>query len=190
MRTVDEQLWSAAQAGDGEAFGQLFDLHRDRVYRHALRLVDRRVDAEDVTASTFLELWRRRDSARVVSGSLLPWLLVTTTNHARNVHRATRRHRALLARLPRPGPAAEPADLYLDAHAYEGLEPELAAALRDLPEIDQQLLALVALEGFSLADAGQVLGLSTSAVKSRLHRVRRKLRHSTRSTGRLEEAQS
>lgn len=191
MTTVDEQqLWSAAQAGDGDAFGQLFDLHRDRVYRHALRLVDRRVDAEDVTASAFLELWRRRDQARVVGGSLLPWLLVTTTNHARNVHRATRRHRALLARLPRPGPADEPADRYLDAHAYEGLEPALAAALRELPEIDQQLLALVALEGFSLADAGEALGLSTSGVKSRLHRVRRRLRHSTRSTGRLEEAQS
>lgn len=180
MSTPDEQaLWAAALAGDGEAFGQIFDRHRDRVFRHALRLVDQRADAEDVTAGAFLELWRRREDARVVSGTLLPWLLVTATNLARNVQRSTRRHRALLARLPRPGPAADPAQAYLDSRAFDGLEPELAAALRELPELDQQLLALTALEGFSQEEAGLALGLSASAVKSRLHRVRSRFRCTT-----------
>lgn len=177
MSTVDDStLWADAIAGDGQAFGQIFDRHKDRVFRHALRLVDQRADAEDVTASAFLELWRRRHDARVVSGTVLPWLLVTTTNLTRNVHRSTRRHRALLARLPRPGPAADPAQAYLDSRAFEGLEPEIASALRDLPVLDQQVLALTALEGFSMEEAGLALGLSTSAVKSRLHRVRRRLR--------------
>src|SRR5690606_36334553 len=135
-------------------------------------------DAEDVTASAFLELWRRRHDARVVSGSLLPWLLVTTTNLTRNLHRSTRRHRALPARLPRPGLAIDPAQAHLDSSALDGLEPELASALRDLPVLDQQVLGLTALEGFSLEEAGLALGLSTSAVKSRLHRIRRRLRTS------------
>lgn len=179
MSFVDEPtLWANALAGDGEAFGQIFDQHKDRVFRHALRLVDQRADAEDVTASAFLELWRRRHDARVVSGSLLPWLLVTTTNLTRNLHRSTRRHRALLARLPRPGLAIDPAQAHLDSSALDGLEPELASALRDLPVLDQQVLGLTALEGFSLEEAGLALGLSTSAVKSRLHRIRRRLRTS------------
>lgn len=179
MSTMDEPtLWGDALAGDGEAFGQIFDRHKDRVFRHALRLVDQRADAEDVTASTFLELWRRQHDVRVVNGSLLPWLLVTTTNLTRNIHRSTRRHRALLARLPRPGPTTDPAQAYLDSHAFDGLDPELASALRDLPLLDQQLLGLTALEGFSLEEAGLALGLSTSAVKSRLHRLRRRLRSS------------
>lgn len=171
-------LWADALAGDGEAFGQIFDRHKDRVFRHALRLVDQRADAEDVTASAFLELWRRRADARVVSGSLLPWLLVTTTNLTRNVHRSTRRHRALLERLPRPAAVPDPAQAYLDSGAFEGLEPELAAALRHLPVLDQQVLGLTALEGFSLQETGLALGLTTSAVKSRLHRIRRHLRTS------------
>lgn len=171
-------LWAQALAGDGEAFGQLFDRHKDRVFRHALRLVHQRADAEDVTAGAFLELWRRREDVRVVSGSLLPWLFVTTANLSRNVHRSTRRHRALLVRLPRPGPASDPAQAYLDSRAFDGLEPELAAALRDLPVLDQQVLGLTALEGFSLEEAGLALGLSTSAVKSRLHRIRRRFRAS------------
>ncbi|WP_460627480.1 RNA polymerase sigma factor [Intrasporangium mesophilum] len=73
-------------------FGRVFDLHRDRVYVHACRLVTVRADAEDVTAAAFLELWRRRGSVRVVGGSLLLWLHVTTGNLSHNVRRATRRY--------------------------------------------------------------------------------------------------
>lgn len=71
--------WSAAIAGDAQAFAALFDLHRDRVFRYARRLLGDIHDAEDATAGAVLELWRRRTSVRVVEGSVLPWLLVTTT---------------------------------------------------------------------------------------------------------------
>lgn len=172
----EHQLWASALAGDGEAFGAIFDLHRNRLYRHCLRLVDTRADAEDVTASAFLELWRRRDEVRVVDRSVLPWLLVTATHLARNVRRSTHRHQALLARLPRPGPADDPAVRYLDDSMFEGLEPQLAATLRQLPLIDQQVLALVVLEGYSQTEAAEILRTSASAIKSRLHRLRSGLR--------------
>ncbi|WP_246019081.1 RNA polymerase sigma factor [Arthrobacter crusticola] len=50
----DGGLWSRSLAGDGDAFGVLFDRHRDRVYRHAYRLAPNRADAEDVSAAAFL----------------------------------------------------------------------------------------------------------------------------------------
>lgn len=103
---------------------------------------------------------------------MLPWLFVTTANLSRNVRRSTRRHRALLTRLPRPGPVSDPAQAYLDSRAFDGLEPELAAALRDLPVLDQQVLGLTALEGFSLEEAGLALGLTTSEDVYRLTYVR------------------
>jgi RNA polymerase sigma-70 factor (ECF subfamily) len=90
----DEGLWRRSLDGDGEAFAFLFDRHRDRVFGHAFRLVQTRHDAEDVAASVFLELWRRRAEVRLVDGSVLPWLLVTTTNVGRNSARGTRRYRA------------------------------------------------------------------------------------------------
>ncbi|MFM6850870.1 MAG: RNA polymerase sigma factor [Terrabacter sp.] len=163
--------WSAAQAGDGEAFGRVFDLHHDRVYRHACRVLDVRADAEDVTAAAFLELWRRRNSVRVVADSVLPWLLVTTTNLSRNVRRSTRRHRALLERLPRDGTAADPAEVML-ASQPAGWDDALVTHLRGLSRADLALVTLVALEGFTIAEAAAALGLSVPAAKSRLHRVR------------------
>ncbi len=97
---IDEVLWDRSLTGDGEAFGLLFDRHRERVFRHACRLADTRQDAEDVVASAFLELWRCRAKVRLVDGSVLAWLLVTTTNLGRNAARSRRRYRQFLDRLP------------------------------------------------------------------------------------------
>lgn len=171
---AEQRLWEEAQDGDGESFALIFDLHRDRVYRHVLRLVDRTADAEDAVAVAFLELWRRRDVVRVVSGSVLPWLLVTATHATRNLTRSSRRYRALLDRLPRPADSRDVAEEYLDA-SLAGLDPGLASQLRALPWTDQQLITLVALEGYPMAAAAEVLGISLAAVKSRMHRLRQRL---------------
>lgn len=88
--------WAAALGNDSDAFAVIFDLHRDRVYRLSLRMTANVHDAEDVTAAAFLELWRHRRSVRVVEGSVLPWLLVTATNLARNLAHGLRRYRALI----------------------------------------------------------------------------------------------
>lgn len=171
----DQNLWRRSLDGDGQAFGHLFDRHRARVYRHACRLTDTRHDAEDVVASAFLELWRRRDAVRLVDGSALPWLLVTTTNLSRNVARGTRRYRGLLERLPRALDAPDTAELALGTHAL-GADARLRLGLRSLKQVDAQLFALVALEGYSVGDAAIALGLSESAARTRLHRARARLR--------------
>jgi RNA polymerase sigma-70 factor (ECF subfamily) len=84
MDGVTDELddWFRARAGEGEAFGRIFDRHRNRIHRHSLRLVDRPADADDVVAIVFLEAWRRRDDVRIVADSILPWLLVTATQAA------------------------------------------------------------------------------------------------------------
>lgn len=179
MRDViasDAGLWSRGLEGEGVAFGVLFDLHRDRVFRHAYRLVENRHDAEDVTATAFLELWRRRADVRLVDGSVLPWLLVTTTNVARNVRRAARRHRQLLDVLPRSENTQDAAHSFLDAHPMDALDHRLALGLRSLNAADLRLVALVMLEGYTVADAAVVLGLTPAGTKTRLHRARLRLR--------------
>jgi DNA-directed RNA polymerase specialized sigma24 family protein len=112
----DGGLWARSLQGEGEAFGLLFDRHRDRVFRHAYRLAGERHDAEDIMSTAFLELWRRRLKVRMVDGSVLPWLLVTTTNVARNSKRSAFRYRKLLDSLPRAaGISNANDDLFLQA---------------------------------------------------------------------------
>ena len=176
MNPVDGDLWSRSLTGDGDAFGVLFDRHRDRVYRHAYRLAQNRHDAEDTSAAAFLELWRQRRKVHLVQGSVLPWLLVTTTNCALNLRRATRRYDALLRKLPRTSDVAAPADAYLEGSGLDAVDERLADALRALKPVDLQLITLVALEGYDISAAAAILELNTGTVKTRLHRARHKLR--------------
>lgn len=176
IKPDDGHLWSRSLAGDGDAFGVLFDRHRDRVYRHAYRLAQNRPDAEDTSAAAFFELWRQRAKVTLVQGSVLPWLLVTTTNCALNVRRATRRYDALLKKLPRTPDAEDSAVTYLQGSVLDDVDGRLATALRALKPVDLKLITLVALEGYDISAAATILQLSPGTAKTRIHRARQRLR--------------
>lgn len=173
----DRELWQASLSGDGAAFAQLWDRHRDRAFRSALRVVDTAHDAEDVVAGAFLELWRRRSSIRLVDGSILPWLLVAVFNIGRNVRRGLNRHRVFLASLPSAEHSSDHSDGVLDRVNELRDERSMVAVLRRLPPSDQKILLLVAIEGLSLQEAGAALGIRADAAKTRLARARRRARH-------------
>jgi RNA polymerase sigma-70 factor (ECF subfamily) len=145
------------------------------VYAQAVRLLGNRSDAEDITASTFLELWRRRAVVRPVKGSVLPWLLVTTANLSRNAARAQRRYRGFLSRLPNEPSASDAADEAL-ASRDVGVDPRLRQALRSLPARDMALFVLISYEDCAVADAAALLGITLAAAKTRLHRARHRIR--------------
>lgn len=173
-RSSELSLWTASREGDQSAFGFLFDRHKDRVFRHAFRLLSDRNDAEDVLGTVFFELWRKRNAVHVVDGSILPWLLLTATNTALNVQRATRRYRLLLSRLPR-----EDQELSAEDQAYlysNSLSPELDTAIRGLNPTDQGLVALVIIEGYPIAEAAMALDIGSTVARKRLSRLRVRLR--------------
>ncbi|MET3175969.1 UNVERIFIED_ORG: RNA polymerase sigma factor (sigma-70 family) [Arthrobacter sp. UYCu721] len=173
--TGEEGLWHQSLLGEGDAFGALYDRHRGRVFRHAYRLCGNHHDAEDIMAASFLELWRRRKNVRVVEGSVLPWLLVTTTNLARNRARATLRYQRLLNSLPRTQELNDPtADTY--RRYQDALDQDLARALAILTTEDLHLVSLVVFEEHTIAAAAAVLNLTPAAAKSRMHRARQRLR--------------
>ena len=176
MDTFDEATaWQDALAGDGTAFGRLFDAHSGRVYRHALRVTGDVHNAEDIAAAAFLELWRSRSKVRVVDGSVLPWLLVTASNLALNQARGLKRYRAFLGRLPREERLADSAEAEALLRADWNVSPALLDAIRALSRTDQQLLALVGLEEYPIRAAAQALGLTEQAARSRWQRIRRRL---------------
>lgn len=171
----EESTWAAALGNDGDSFVAIFDLHQNRVYRHALRLTANVHDAEDVTAAAFLELWRRRRSVRVVDGSVLPWLLVTTANLARNHVRGLRRYKSLLATLPRGDESRSAEDAAVERSEGDRAAVQIQQALRSLTPSDAALLTLTVIERYSPAQAAAALGISDGAARTRLHRARARL---------------
>jgi RNA polymerase sigma-70 factor (ECF subfamily) len=176
IESEDEELWSRSIKGEGEAFRVLYTRHRDRIFRHAYRLCGDRQDAEDIMATAFLELWRRRTKVRIVEGSILPWLLVTTTNTARNSARAALRYRRLLDSLPRREEASDPTgDDFLLGYQW-ALDKDLAGALGALNAEDLHLVSLVVFEDYTIAAAAAVLNLTPGSAKTRLHRARQRMK--------------
>lgn len=175
----DEVLWRAIMRGDARLFGVIWDRRHGRVFRHFLKLGFPATESEDLSATVFLELWRRRNSVRFVDGSMLPWLLATANNVGRNASRAKRRHQAFLAKLPPPQP-------YLDPTQHDPGELSALGALQPVWQtarpVDRQLLSLTAIEGFTIAEAATALGISESAAKMRLSRLKSKLRSAIKPT--------
>ena len=171
----EEGLWRAARNGDPRAYEQVYERHRDRVFGQAARLLRSRIEAEDVTALVFLEAWRRRADVRVVEGSVLPWLLVTTNNVVRNVARAARRHRAAMDRIASLAPVRADAE-----EAFEDVDsgPERSAvrhALAQLRPPDRDVLVLCVVSELSMEAAAAALGVPVGTVKYRLSRAKRRL---------------
>jgi len=173
--TNEYELWAWAVEGDAGAFGEIFDLHRDRVFGHALRALASRHDAEDVTAIAFLELWRHRRRVRVVNGSIIGWLLVTTNNVCRNQARSARRYRLALAKLSPEPSHPDPAD-----DAGVGIDrarraPGVRAVFAQLSARDQDILTLCVLEELTTAEAALALRIPIGTVKSRLYRAKSRM---------------
>lgn len=171
----DSIEWEAVCSGDGWAFARLFEKYRDRVFRHGLHLVSSRHDAEDLTAMVFLEAWRRRDTLRQIDGTILPWLLVTANNVARNHRRSRRRYSELLQRLPIPSAEPDHANDVIDSIISRDESSLVRAEFSRLSGKDRNVLTLCVLELLSISEAAEILGVPSGTVKSRLHRARNRL---------------
>jgi RNA polymerase sigma-70 factor (ECF subfamily) len=172
----DAELWQRAAAGDGPAFGALFERHVRAVYNHCFRRTADWSVAEDLTSVVFLEAWRRRRQVRLERESALPWMLGVANNVVRNHSRALRRHRDALGRLP---PTEAEPDLSDDVAARLDDEQTMRRVLElvaTLPRIDQDVLALCGWDGLSYAEVATVLGIPVGTVRSRLSRARARLR--------------
>lgn len=166
MSGIDGDDAGLLRSGDPKALAVLFDRHEDRVFRRASRLLSIREDAKDVTVMAFFELWRHRNTARLVDGSALPWLLNTASNLSRNVERGNRRYRRLLDRTP----VKEPRTMQVED------ESGVMTALKRLPSGQRSVVVLTILEGFPDRAVAQVLGIPIGTVKSRLSRAKATLR--------------
>lgn len=164
----DEQaLWAEALSGNGRAFAALFRLHERRVFRQALRVLAEPADAEDAAAAAFFELWRNRARVRIVNGSVLPWLLVTVTQLARNGARSVMRREVLLRRIQHDRTTTNTEDIHDQAD-----RAALVTALKRLRPTDAALVSLTALEGYKTGEIAAALGISEGAARVRLSRAR------------------
>lgn len=147
--------------------------HADRVYRLAYRLTGNQHDAEDLTQETFIRVFRSLASYK--PGTFEGWLHRITTNLFLDM--ARRRSRLRMEGLPEdtdrlPGGGPSPEQVFQETH----LDPDLQAALDELPPEFRAAVVLCDVEGLSYEEIGTTLGVKLGTVRSRIHRGRQLLK--------------
>jgi RNA polymerase sigma factor (sigma-70 family) len=161
-----EEVVSAAQQGDSRAIATLVCGSHAHVQRFARTLCSTPEDAEDAAQEALIVLYRKIGTLRATA-ALGSWLFQIVRNEC------IRRSRLALHRpisTARSEPSAEDATL-------ARLEIErIVDCISGLPPEQRAVLVLRDIQGLSGAATAEALGLSRSAMKSRLHRGREALR--------------
>lgn len=172
--TLDEAtLVQRAIAHDPEAFGKLYDIHVDRVYRHIYYRVGNEQDAEDVTQQVFLKAWQAIPRYKKTASPFIAWLMTISHNLVVDFYR-TRKDKAYLeAEVLAAGPASSP-----EQAAETSLEQErLRTAILQLGSDEQQVVILRFIEGFEFSEIASVLKKKEGNIRVILHRALVKLRN-------------
>jgi RNA polymerase sigma-70 factor (ECF subfamily) len=184
--TPDAELVQRAKLGDLDAFESLANRYEQRVYSLALRISRREQDAEDVTQQTFLSALENLNSFRG-EASFGTWLLRIATHAALKVIRKRKGLDTVSLEeeteasddsehIPHPEYIADwrqsPEEL---VHSNE-VRRLLDEALAQLDEKHRLVFLLRDVEGLSVKETAEALGLSEANVKVRLLRARLQLR--------------
>ncbi len=183
----DGELVALARRGEPAAFGEIMRRHNRRLFRAARGVLRDDAEAEDAVQEAYLRAFRGLDGFRGEAG-LSTWLTRIALNEA-------------LGRLRRARPVADLGAV--DAAARQdggarilmfptaahdgGSDPEgasarlqvrrlLEEAIDGLPEPFRLVLVARDVDGMSVEEAAEVLGLRPETVRTRLHRARRLLR--------------
>lgn len=167
-----------AEAGDQAAFVELYERHRNAVFRFAYRVLGSVEIAEDVTHDCFLSLIRRPGNFNPARGQLRTYLYAAARNLALKHFRNSGREASLddLGEEP-PVPVREqPLRRLLD----EELALKVKEAVFSLPPLQREALVLFEYEGLALSEIAGIVGTDVGAVKARLSRARERLRNTLR----------
>lgn len=168
---VDSEILEACQTGDVEAFRQLFEAYKSRVYSIALHFSADADVAHDITQQVFVTLYRALRTFRR-EAQFDTWLYRIVVNACLHEHRRKRRFVPLdivSERLPSRTSSVEhdyirEQESVVVRHAIATLKPKLRIPL-----------ILKHLRGLSYEEIGAILGCSTGTVASRLSRARSSL---------------
>jgi len=148
-------------------FRNLYELYAKDVFRFAFWLSGDTAEAEDITSETFIRAWSRRSTVR--TETLKAYLFTIARNIYLTHQRKRSRHVALEDIHPDPAPGPD-----RSAESLSELQ-RVQDILRILPEINRAAFILRVQHELPYIEIARVLGLSLTAAKVKVHRVRKKL---------------
>ena len=182
MQTSVDISIEALRTGDRAEFARLVDAYSTSIYRLALRMLGNQQDAEDVLQITFVKAFQHLADFEGRS-TLSTWLYRIATNEALMLLRRKDSSFSLDEEKPdEDGEPSQPVELAdwtkLPESDLLGAESrlQLDRAIQALPAKLRAVFLMRDIESLSIKETGEALGLTETAVKTRLLRARLQLR--------------
>ncbi|MCF8229330.1 MAG: RNA polymerase sigma factor [Bacteroidales bacterium] len=181
----DQYYIERIKDGETSAFSELVEKHKDWVYTIVIRILRSHEEAEETAQDVFLKAY---NSLKTFQGKskFSTWLYSIAYNTAIT---KTRKRKLKTSDL-------DDEIIYnysedeISKSMYE-LSPEeqqqsLRKAMNDLPEEENLLITLFYKKENSIAEISEITGMSSSNVKVKLHRIRKKLYEKLRIINKIE----
>lgn len=155
------------QAGDEEAFAELFRKYKSLVYKTAYLMLDDADEAEDVLQEVFVKVHRSLSTFKPSKGAFTSWLCRITANHCLN----WRRKRRLLS-LPLSLDVLPPSSYLPSPESQMETNDEEETVRRVVSRLSDKQRAVVILRYYNelpYAEIAQILNIPVGTVKSRLN---------------------
>lgn len=166
---VEAHLIKQAQAGDEQAFGQIYDIWANKVYRFIYIKVKDAPTAEDITSEVFLKAWERIHQYRPqANAKFSTWLYTVARNTIIDHYRATKTTEISFDDLPEIADF-EGEEVYKEAS-------DLEKALVQLPGDYEKVLRLRFIEGYSISKVAQIVRKKEDNIRAITSRALKKLR--------------
>jgi RNA polymerase sigma-70 factor (ECF subfamily) len=173
------------KTGDEEALQAIFNRYAAKLYNVAQRILGDVADAEEVIQDVFWTAFRKAKNFRGTA-QFSTWLYRLTVNAALGKIRRGKKHKGVgyeeyLPKFQQDGhhkvrPVVDWSNTLDEKYATRELQQLLQQALERLKPVDKSVVVLSDMEGMSDKEIAVMLGLTVSAVKTRLHRARLFLR--------------
>ncbi|HEY9336023.1 MAG TPA: sigma-70 family RNA polymerase sigma factor [Kribbella sp.] len=170
----EDELIRLAQAGDGAAFGRLYDRYLPSIYRYTYSKTSSRSAAEDLTSETFLRAFRaiaRRPRAHL---NFAAWLVTIARNVVIDHHRSGWSRLAIVT--DEVDPQIDDAIGPEQAALASVSEASLRGALTHLPDDQRECLLLRFFAGLSISETAAAMDRTDGAVKQLQFRATNRLR--------------
>ena len=159
--------------GDKEAFSSLVNAYKDMVFTVCLRMLSSDADAEEAAQDVFVKAFRSIGSFQA-KAKFSTWLYRIAYNHCISVIRKKVKMIDLVDDIPE-GEVDEGEMNGLDKISAEERSKYLKLAIESLAETDAVVVTLFYYDELSLEEIAQVTGLSSSNIRIKLHRSRKKM---------------
>jgi RNA polymerase sigma-70 factor, ECF subfamily len=179
-RKQEQQLISAAQRGDEQAFGSLYDAYADKIYRYIAYRVNDNDTAQDLTSEVFLRVVEALPSYQDREIPFLAWLYRIA--HARVIDHYRRSQRTGVTQNIDDVELSTEDDIDTDLMASYHQE-QVRRALLTLTDEQQQVILFRFVEGYDLRQTSEILGKTVGAIKVMQHRAIQALNRALKQQG-------